>query len=69
MKEWQMYDLSELEKYVSLALKNKKRIIVAITGLCGSGKSTLGKFIRKNGIGGGQYKPYKIAVIDDSVMT
>ena len=48
-----MYDLSELEKYVSLALKNKKRIIVAITGLCGSGKSTLGKFIRKNGIGGG----------------
>ena len=39
------------------ALKDKQRIFVAISGLPGSGKSTLGKYIRKNGlryVGGGK---------------
>lgn len=48
-------------------LKEKPRMVVAISGLCGSGKSTLGKSIRKQGFG--DFKPYQIAVIDDNVMS
>ena len=54
------------------ALKNKPRIFIALSGLPGSGKSTLGGYIRKNGLntgGGAKFYPYEIAVIDDNVMS
>ncbi|WP_281950393.1 AAA family ATPase [Nitrosophilus kaiyonis] len=59
--------LKELETAVQKLLQNKQRVLIAISGKSGVGKSTLGKFIRKNGFG--KYKPKEIAVIDDSVMT
>ena len=62
-----MIDLSELQEKCERVLKNKKRVIVVITGLCGSGKSTLGKELRRKGFG--SFKPYQIAVIDDDVMS
>ena len=48
-------------------LKVKKRVLIALTGLHGSGKSTLGKELRRKGLG--DFKPYQIAVIDDGVMS
>ena len=48
-------------------LKLKKRVLIALTGLHGSGKSTLGKELRRKGFG--DIKPYQIAVIDDGVMS
>ena len=48
-------------------LKVKKRVLIALTGLHGSGKSTLGKELRRKGFG--DFKPYQIAVIDDGVMS
>ena len=48
-------------------LKLKKRVLIALTGLHGSGKSTLGKELRRKGFG--DFKPYQIAVIDDGVMS
>lgn len=45
----------------------KKRVLIALTGLHGSGKSTLGKELRRKGFG--DFKPYQIAVIDDGVMS
>ena len=48
-------------------LKEKKRVLIALTGLHGSGKSTLGKELRRKGFG--DFKPYQIAVIDDGVMS
>ena len=48
-------------------LKDKKRALIALTGLHGSGKSTLGKELRRKGFG--DFKPHQIAVIDDGVMS
>lgn len=48
-------------------LKDKKRVLITLTGLHGSGKSTLGKELRRKGFG--NFKPYQIAVIDDGVMS
>mgnify|MGYP003093143594 FL=1 len=48
-------------------LKEKKRVLITLTGLHGSGKSTLGKELRRKGFG--DFKPYQIAVIDDGVMS
>lgn len=62
-----MIDLSELQEKCEYILKNKKRVIIVITGLCGSGKSTLGKEIRRKGFG--SFKTSQIAVIDDDVMS
>ena len=62
-----MIDLSELQEKCEYILKNKKRALVAIAGLCGSGKSTLGKEVRCKGFG--SFKPSQIAVIDDDVMS
>lgn len=59
--------LSDLNQICLQTLKEKPRMIVSIAGPCGSGKSTLGKFIRKKGFG--NFKPYQIAVIDDNVMS
>lgn len=39
--------LEQLNQICIQTLKEKPRLIVALTGLCGSGKSTLGKTIRK----------------------
>jgi hypothetical protein len=62
-----MINLDELQEKSKCVLKDKKRAIIVITGLCGSGKSTLGKQIRRKGFG--NFKPYQIAVIDDDVMS
>ena len=59
--------LENLNQICLETLQEKSRMVVAISGLCGSGKSTLGKFIRKQGFG--DFKPYQIAVIDDNVMS
>ncbi|QCD44495.1 hypothetical protein CMCT_0294 [Campylobacter mucosalis] len=59
--------LENLNKTCLEILKEQKRVIIAMSGLGGSGKSTLGKQIRKNGFG--SFKPYQIAVIDDDVMS
>ena len=48
-------------------LKAKKQVLITLTGLHGSGKSTLGKELRRKGFG--DFKPYQIAVIDDGVMS
>ncbi len=48
-------------------LKNKDRLIICIAGKAGTGKSTLGKYIRKNGFG--NFNKHSISVIDDSVMS
>ena len=42
-------------------------MFITLTGLHGSGKSTLGKELRRKGFG--DFKPYHIAVIDDGVMS
>jgi len=42
-------------------------MLIALTGLHGSDKSTLGKELRRKGFG--DFKPYQITVIDDGVMS
>ena len=59
--------LSELEQRIDQILEKKNRVIVAVTGKPGCGKSTFGKFVRKQGFG--KYSPLSISVIDDDVMT
>ena len=49
------------------AMKEKKRGMLCLTGRPGSGKSTIGKQIRKNGLPG--ISPSRIAVIDDGVLS
>ncbi len=46
--------------------KEKKQILLCITGKSGAGKSTLGKRIRKRGLPG--IPPRKIGVIDDGIL-
>lgn len=59
--------MTKLEKIIQEELKNKNRLILAFVGKPGSGKSTIAKNIRKNGIAG--INKHKIAVIDDNVMS
>ena len=59
--------LEELNEACKEILKDKKRALIALTGLHGSGKSTLGKELRRKGFG--DFKPHQIAVIDDGVMS
>lgn len=54
----QMELLSNLDEICTRELKEKSRIIISISELCGGGKSTLGKCIRKQGFG--NFKPYQI---------
>ena len=42
-------------------------MLIALTGLHGSGKSTLSKELRRKGFG--DFKPHQVAVIDDGVMS
>ena len=67
IKESDFSFLADLEKKVIEILKKKKRVIIAVTGRPGCGKSTFGKFVRK--LGFGSFSPRFIAVIDDDVMT
>ncbi len=59
--------LTELDSICKKLLCKKDRVMICITGKSGCGKSTFGKFVRKNGFG--SISKYKIAVIDDSVMS
>ena len=59
--------LNELNKICKDLLVNKDRLLICITGKSGVGKSTLGKYIRKNGFG--DFSKYAISVIDDGVMS
>lgn len=62
------YDfLNELDSICLDLLRKKDRIIICITGKSGVGKSTFGKYVRKNGFG--SFAKSKIAIIDDSVMS
>lgn len=59
---------SELGSVCQRLLKERQQIVLCITGRTGSGKSTLGKSLRKSGL-----LPFvparQIAVIDDSVLS
>ena len=57
----------KLNSLTKEALKTKSRVIIAITGKAGTGKSTLGKYFRKRGFG--DFSKFKISVIDDGVMS
>jgi hypothetical protein len=49
------------------SLKNKDHVLICITGNKGVGKTTVGKFIRKTGLG--PIRPKDIAAIDDDCMS
>jgi len=61
------------DEFVALAdltqkcLDSGDHVLICITGNKGIGKSTLGKYIRKQGFG--PFKPRDIAVIDDDCMS
>ena len=59
--------LDELNSLCNNLLQKKNRLLICITGKSGVGKSTLGKYIRKNGFG--NFSKYTISVIDDGVMS
>ncbi len=59
--------LPQLNSICTYLLKDKERILICIFGKGGTGKSTLGKYIRKNGFG--DFSKYSISVIDDGVMS
>ncbi len=59
--------LNQLNDICINLLKEKDKLIICISGKSGTGKSTLGKYIRKNGFG--EFSKYSISVIDDSVMS
>ena len=59
--------LNELDSICNNLLQKKDRLLICITGKSGVGKSTLGKYIRKNGFG--DFSKYTISVIDDGVMS
>ncbi len=59
--------LDKLNDICTDLLQNKDRLVICIAGKSGTGKSTLGKHIRKNGFG--DFSKYSISVIDDSVMS
>ncbi len=58
--------IEKLEVYADEILKNKERVLIAVAGAAGAGKSHFGKYIRKNGLG--KFDKKCVAVIDDSVM-
>jgi len=61
------YDfLDELEKKIEDILKNSDRVLIAVVGKGGTGKSYFGKHIRKRGLG--KFSKRVIAVIDDGLM-
>lgn len=57
----------KLNALTKKVLENQDTILICITGKAGTGKSTLGKYLRKKGFG--NFSKYQISVIDDSVMS
>lgn len=68
--KYDLISISKLKNLISLILQEKNQVTISIVGKKGSGKSTFGRYLRKNSklllrtIGGG-----KISVIDDGVMS
>ncbi len=58
--------INELERTLTRVFDKKSRVLVSVVGRNGSGKSYLGRRIRKQGIG--RYPVREIAVIDDGTM-
>jgi hypothetical protein len=58
--------ISELEETVAGILEQKPRAVVSVIGMNGTGKSYLGRHLRKNGLG--RFPRKRIAVIDDGTM-
>ncbi len=59
--------LDELSKLAEKLLEKQERVLVAVMGKPGTGKSFFGKFVRKNGFG--KFNKRVISVIDDGVMS
>lgn len=59
--------LDELNDLCERILMSQDIVLVSVTGKSGAGKSTFGKYVRKNGFG--VFKKSQISVIDDSVMS
>ncbi len=59
--------LVELHNICKKILLKQDLVLVCVTGKSGVGKSTFGKYVRKNGFG--SFKKSQISVIDDSVMS
>jgi hypothetical protein len=56
-----------IENKINDVLQDEPFALVCMVGNKGAGKSVLGKFFRKHGLGG--FKPREIAVIDDDCMS
>lgn len=56
-----------LAQHCMRLLQGKKNIFLCVTGKAGSGKSTFGRILRKNGLP--NISPRSIAVIDDGVLS
>jgi hypothetical protein len=56
----------ELSRLITECLERKPSVLICVIGNKGSGKSLLGKYFRRHGIG--EHPPHKIAVIDDDNM-
>jgi|GEM_PF-3072835 len=59
--------LEELEEKILHILEKKNKVLIAVVGNPGCGKSTFGKFVRKFGFK--SIKASEIVVIDDDVMS
>lgn len=64
-QEYQFLD--ELNDLCERVLMSQDLVLVCVTGKSGAGKSTFGKYVRKNGFG--VFRKSQISVIDDSVMS
>ncbi len=58
--------LEKIEELIVEILKKKDRVLIAVVGKNGTGKSYFGRYVRKNGVG--RFHSKTIAVIDDRVM-
>ncbi len=60
-------EFGALADLIQKVLNQKDSAIICITGNKGAGKTTLGKLIRKKGVG--PFRPGEIAVIDDDCLS
>jgi hypothetical protein len=58
--------LEKLEKQIEEILKTKDRVLIAVAGSGGTGKSFFGKYVRNKGLG--RFNKSVISVIDDKTM-
>ena len=56
----------KLEKQIEEILKTKNRVLIAVAGSGGTGKSFFGKYVRNKGLG--RFSKRVISVIDDKTM-